>query len=640
MRFLFGPYFKAILTISLFTFFCLFFASRTIYAQGGNGEVQEITGSYDSGVAGVTYLLPDLQEGQVLSIYAENSAGNFDPFIGLLDDQVDVGAISEDFQNQVKQAVAQNQDPYLVIPRVADEAFLAWSDDTGSSFDASFTIIIPKDGDYQLIITSTPLTETFGAYRMLVGLDAPEVTSGTTPTTDDEIATFLGVGVSAEVAVQIIEGELTTQNPDISYHLDDFFPGDTLYVYVEAISGDLLPRISLLAQGTKPVRSGNYDDNTTAGSLELSLPDGGSGYSLEIDADTIDGKPTTGKYRLVVGRNVPEVLTGIVAERGQSLLRLAIPVDVGAKLQQIAGVNQTSENYDAVYSIRLVWNDPELAFSSEDCQCEFQVYRDNGFSEFASEEEIDWPIFTIVNQQGNRWSQNKLVVVLPDGTATYLERFSTTLQAPDFNFRKFPFDTQEFFMAIDSLYPTEFFTYEPSTEYYEIGAQLGEEEWYIVDAQATVTETQTTTQSLTPRYDFRFTAQRHLIFYVFRIFVPLLLIILVAWITFFMVDFGKRVDATSANLLLFIAFNFTISNELPRLGYLTYLDTLMACTFIVSVLVVGYNVALKRLEILGRRERADKIDRYMIWLYPLIYAIAFGLVTLSFFGTLLPEASL
>ncbi len=192
-------------------------------------------------------------------------------------------------------------------------------------------------------------------------------------------------------------------------------------------------------------------------------------------------------------------------------------------------------------------------------------------------------------------------------------------------------------MAIDSLYPTEFFTYEPSAEFYEVGSQLGEEEWYIVGAQATVTETQTTTQSLTPRYDFRFTAQRHLIFYVFRIFVPLLLIILVAWITFFMDDFGKRVDATSANLLLFIAFNFTISNELPRLGYLTYLDTLLACTFIVSVLVVGYNVALKRLENKGKRERADKIDRYMIWLYPLVYAIAFGLVTISFFGSLLPQ---
>jgi hypothetical protein len=330
-------------------------------------------------------------------------------------------------------------------------------------------------------------------------------------------------------------------------------------------------------------------------------------------------------------------LTGIVAERGQPFLRSAIPVEVGTNFQQITGVDQTSENYGAVYAIRLAWKDPKLAFDSEECQCEFKVYNSDDFAKFATQEEIDWPIFTIFNQQGNRWSQNKNVVVSPDGSAIYFERFSTTLQAPDFNFKKFPFDKQEFFLAIDSLYPKEFFTYEPSQEFFGISDRLGEEEWYLVDSNVTVTETQATTLNYTPRYEFRFLAQRHLIFYVIRIFVPLLLIILVAWITFYMDDFGKRVDATTANLLLFIAFNFTISNELPRLGYLTYLDTLLVCTFIVSVLVVGYNVALKRLENAGKRERADKIDRYMIWLYPIGYAIAFGLVTLSFFTTYLPQ---
>ncbi len=439
MRFLFGRHFKVILTISLFTLFGLFFATRQIYAQDSDGKVQEITGKYDLGDGAVTYLLRNLEAGQELSVFAEGTSGNFDPFIGLLDDRADVDAISEQFNDQILEAIMQNQDIFLVTPRVADESFLAWSDDTGGSFDAAFTITIPRDGDYQVIILSTPLSQTFGTYRMLVGIDAPEVASGSAQPTGDEIATFYRAGRNTETAVQTIEGELNSRSPETVYKFNDFFPGDTLYVYIEAISGDLLPRISLLAQGTKPVRTGNYNDSATAGWLELPLPEGGSGYRLAINADTVDGQPTAGKYRLVVGRNVPEVLTGSAAERGQPFLRSAIPVDIGAKLQQIAGVNQTSENYDAVYSIRLVWNDPELAFSSEECQCEFKVYNADDFSKFASEEEIDWPIFTIVNQQGNRWSQNKSVVVYPDGTATYLERFSTTLQAPDFNFRTIPF---------------------------------------------------------------------------------------------------------------------------------------------------------------------------------------------------------
>ena len=139
------------------------------------------------------------------------------------------------------------------------------------------------------------------------------------------------------------------------------------------------------------------------------------------------------------------------------------------------------------------------------------------------------------------------------------------------------------------------------------------------------------TEAATPRFELRFWAKRHLTFYIFRILVPLGLIIAVSWITFFLQDFGKRVDVTSANLLLFFAYNFTIANDLPRLGYMTYLDALLVGTFIISVLTLGYNVYLKRQESKGRETRARQIDRYMIWLYPLGFLLAFGVVTWMFF---------
>jgi hypothetical protein len=64
------------------------------------------------------------------------------------------------------------------------------------------------------------------------------------------------------------------------------------------------------------------------------------------------------------------------------------------------------------------------------------------------------------------------------------------------------------------------------------------------------------------------------------------------------------VDVASGNLLLFIAFNFTISNDLPRLGYLTLMDSILASTFVVTSLVVVFNGYLKWLEVRDKKSIA------------------------------------
>jgi hypothetical protein len=209
--------------------------------------------------------------------------------------------------------------------------------------------------------------------------------------------------------------------------------------------------------------------------------------------------------------------------------------------------------------------------------------------------------------------------VQADGSVIYFERFSATLQAPNFDFRKFPFDTQEFFIRVDSIYPERFFSFELKKDFSEVGKKLGEEEWVVTKFITSVGTTRELYGRSNSRFMFRFWGKRHLNYYIFRIFLPLLIIIIVSWVIFFLRDYGKRVDAAAGNLLLFIAFNFVISQELPRLGYLTFMDLMLVSTFLVTALVLILAVALKRLVTEGKEALVFRIDKYIIILYPVAY---------------------
>jgi hypothetical protein len=308
------------------------------------------------------------------------------------------------------------------------------------------------------------------------------------------------------------------------------------------------------------------------------------------------------------------------------LIRRPIDVRVGLKIDQITDVDQKAENFTAVADLRLEWQDPRLAFSPDTCQCAFKPFTQKEFDDFLIETGSIWPDFVITNQQGNRWTQNKSAVIYPDGRATYMERFTTTFQAPDFNFKKFPFDTQQFYVRVRSLFPEEFYLYSNDADYTGMGDQLGEEAWIFTDTETTITSVDNK-----PQFNFRFETVRQLTYYITRIFIPLLLIIIVSWITFFLKDYGKRVDVTAGNLLLFIAYNFTIANDLPRLGYLTFFDKVLISTFGISVLVVVYNVVLKRMEVNGRGKQANRIDNIMDWLYPIVYIVIIAVLWASSF---------
>jgi hypothetical protein len=334
---------------------------------------------------------------------------------------------------------------------------------------------------------------------------------------------------------------------------------------------------------------------------------------------------------MLVGLNAPDVLTGQTLPQGGKVLDAPIEVRAGIKVNRISEVDSPNENFTVLGSLRMDWTDPALAFSPDSCNCSVKLYTEKEFDRFLADVNSRWPDFAFFNQLGNRWVQNRSAAIWPDGRARYAEDFSTTFQA-DFDFHKYPFDTQTFPIFLDMLFPVDVYTGVELPGYSEIDPEHGEDEFVISDLTVTPsTVAASAADRPVSRLTFTFSAPRHLDYYILQVFVPILLIFLISWFTFFLRDYTRRIEAAAANILLFIAFNFTLANNYPRLGYITFIDAIMAVTFVVNVLVLLYNVVMKQMENAGEIERVEHIDRFFDWAFPLSYLSLIGFVILLFF---------
>jgi len=600
------------------------FPTSVGYAQN-TSPVQVITGKINPGEIDI-FFLQDLRQGQVLFALAQTTSGNLDPALTLASAEVDLPELIAGYRAGVQQLVLTSEQPLVELPALNDKTFLAWDDDSGPGHSAALQFVIPEDGDYYLGVTSALTAAgvlTSGNYRLLLGFDNPAVLDGTAVPTGAQIAVQDEAMLGTPGRIQEYSSSLSLEKPAATLALYDFDPGEELTFFVEATSGDLKPRLLLRDYAGKPVRVANLQGETSQTSLDYVFPEGGEAYTLSVVASDANGQQTSGDFRLLAGVDAPQVASGDGEPNSEDVLRLPIEVQTGLKLQQIVAIDQQNEIMTAVGTLKLAWKDPKLAFSPDECNCQVKEYTETSFSDFLKATGGDWPDFTFFNQQGNRWPLSRVVQILPDGSATYLERFSTNFQL-NFDFKPYPFDTEEFYIHADMLHPEDRYVMVPMEGFSEIDPENGEDEFILTGFDTSVSSVISSLNYPTSRFTFHWSAPRYQMYYIFRIFIPILLIIVISYITFFLKDFTRRIEVASGNVLLFIAFSWSLAEEYPRMGYMTFLDAIMAITFIVNSLVVIYNVYLKWLEVHDQMEKAERIDRVADWVYPIGYVILFA----------------
>jgi hypothetical protein len=571
------------------------------------------------------YLLPALDSNDTLYVYMNGTSGDLDPFIALTSSNASLTEIVNVFEERIYEAIENGQDYHIAIAETANELFLAWDDDGGWGYAATFEWNISEDGDYKLIAIGAPLTGTFGLYSLLVGLNSPEILNGTGVPTGDIIAVLNPEESSGRVGVHELTGNLDHTNESRVYTLAEAFRDDILYLFIETTSDHNVPWATLYDFGGKSLRVANESEDRSNATLAYRFDADCCNYRIEV-SEVIEDDNISIDFRLLMGFNQPDVLTGNATLGGRNVVVSSIPVKVGIELDQITSVDQTAENFAIVANIWMQWNDTRLAFNPDLYQGSNRVFR--SVEDFVDAYGELWPEFTLFNQQGNRWTQNLIILVESNGTASYVERFWTTLQAPDFDFRNFPFDTQRFYIRILCLYSEDVYHYVTWDEKNSVGEQLGEEEWSITSYDAEVTTMEF--NKLSSMFSFGFVAERHISYYAIRIFFPIIIILGLTWVTWSIRDYGRRIAVATGNLLLFIAFSFTIGDDLPKLGYLTTMDKILISTFIWTAIVVAYNFYLNRLEEKKRSELSQKIDRFLVWTFPFAFLLTYLLISWIF----------
>jgi Neurotransmitter-gated ion-channel ligand binding domain/Neurotransmitter-gated ion-channel transmembrane region len=295
-------------------------------------------------------------------------------------------------------------------------------------------------------------------------------------------------------------------------------------------------------------------------------------------------------------------------------------ISVGIWVVDINSIDSAQQTFTADIATVLRWKDPRLAHTG------------GGVVHYPLEQ-IWHPRVNIANETNS--VSHKLpetVEVGGDGTVVYRQRYAGAFTQP-LRLQSFPFDRQTFhiqFVAVRyradevSLVPDQEWIREGMNEAAGISPSITLPDWTIESWDSKAAGYGLVPGLQFSGYVFEFTARRDLQYYILKVILPLMLIVIMSWAVFWTdpVHGSAQLSVAVTSMLTLIAYRFTVDTQLPRLPYMTRLDVF----FLISTLLVFFSlievVVTMILDNTQQTERAKTIDRYCRAIFPVIFALA------------------
>ena len=235
------------------------------------------------------------------------------------------------------------------------------------------------------------------------------------------------------------------------------------------------------------------------------------------------------------------------------------------------------------------------------------------------------PGLRVVGERELHSKLEEVVVVASDGSVTYMQRFIGSLRATA-NLRAFPTDSRTLRVRIVAPgYGPQEVQFVPDSAHMGLEPDPSVANWVFDRVTSEVAPYSVENLGELASFTFSIEARRRPDVYAWRLGIPILLIVLMSWLPFWIppTELGSRNSLASLAMLNMIAFQVVLRSMLPPVPYLTRADWISTAALILIFLALVESAATGVLELRGKSQRAGTINRISRLAFPVV---ALGLV--------------
>lgn len=301
-------------------------------------------------------------------------------------------------------------------------------------------------------------------------------------------------------------------------------------------------------------------------------------------------------------------------------------LSVGVWLADISRIDSASQTFSANLFFALSWRDPSLAHGQPSVK-KYDL------------KDIWHPNWFVVNAVAKLESSlPEIAEVAGDGTVYYRQRFIGSF-TQSLDLREFPFDHATFrihFVTVGNR-PAEI-QFVPNEKLVAAGVpnaagvaqELTLQDWRVTGSATRVSPYQVAPGYEIAGYDFEFQAKRLRQHYIVKVIIPLLLIVMMSWLVFWIDQSmgSSQISVAVTSMLTLIAYRFSVGSEVPKLPYLTDLDAFILVSSLLVFLALIEVVVTTILWFNERKDFAKAIDRYCRLLFPIVFVVSIAAILL------------